>query len=473
MQVQVLLPAGKPGCHAMEKNELFTSVKPGKALAIMAIPTIISQVVILVYNLADIWFIGRTNDPYMIAASTLAATIFLAIVALANVFGVGGGSLMVRLLGEKRTEEARRVASYSVAMACISALVFSLLTLVFMEPMLRLLGASENTLLYGKQYALTTTVLGGVPTVLSMSMSQLLRNAGYAKESGFGVSFGSLLNVALDPIFMFCLLPQGYEVLGSGIATMVSNVCSLLYFIVKFRKLRDKTVLVIPVKLEKIGRENLRSLYSVGLPAACSVVLYDLVTIVTNRLTAQYGDISLAAMGIVLKLERIPVNVGLGVCLGMVPLVAYNYGAKNTERMKRISGIACAAIVTFSVVCVLLFRLFPKAIVSGFISNEETIAQGISFLQGRCLALPFVMVGYHVMNFMNAVNQGKISFVLAILRHIVLLIPIMVFMNEILGLTGLIWSQPIADLLNAGIAVMFYCAVIKEKRWGIAFWKKR
>ena len=420
----------------------------------MALPTIASQVIILIYNLADTWYIGRTNNPYMIAASSLALTIYLAIVALANVFGVGGGSLMVRLQGEQKPDDARRVASYSVSMSAISALVFSVVVLLLMEPLLKLLGASENTLPYAKQYILATTVLGGIPTVMSMSMPQLLRNAGYAKEAGIGVGLGSLLNVALDPLFMFVLLPEGKEVLGAGIATMLSNVCSFVFFIVVYRKLREKTVLVLPRRVERISPAYRRSLYSVGLPAAFSIFLFDLVTIVINRLTASYGDIPLAAMGIVLKVERIPINVGLGVCLGMVPLIAYNYGAGNRERMKQFFSLARTAILAFSCVCVVLFWLFARPIVNAFISDEATVSQGISFLRGRCFALPFMMVGYHIVNYMNAVDKGKVSFLLALIRHIVLIIPIALVMNALWGLPGLVWSQLIADFLNAVIAVI-------------------
>lgn len=438
----------------MEKNELFEREKPAKALMTMALPTIASQVILLVYNLADTWFIGRTNNPYMIAASSLALTIYLAIVALANVFGVGGGSLMVRLQGEHKLEDAHRVASYSVSMSAIAAFAFSVVVLLFMDPLLRLLGASEKTLPYARQYILTTTVFGGLPTVLSMSMPQLLRNAGYAKEAGIGVGLGSLLNIALDPLFMFALLPQGKEVLGAGIATMLSNVCSLIYFIVVYWKLRDKTVLVLPRRLERINSEHRRSLYSVGLPAAFSIFLFDLVTIVINRLTAAYGDIPLAAMGIVLKVERIPINVGLGVCLGMIPLIAYNYGSGNRDRMRQFFSLARTAILAFSCVCVVLFWLFAKPIVAAFISDEATVAQGISFLRGRCFALPFMMVGYHIVNYMNAVGKGKVSFLLALIRHIVLIIPLALLMNTLWGLNGLIWSQMIADFLNAIIAVV-------------------
>ena len=438
----------------MEKDELFEKTPPARALAVMALPTIASQMIILVYNLADTWFIGRTNNPYMMGASSLALTVYLSIVALANVFGVGGGSLMARLTGEKKAEEARRVASYSVALSAVSAAVFSLLVLALLEPLLKALGASDNTFLYAKQYVVTTTVLGGVPTVLSMSMPQLLRNAGYSKEAGVGVGIGSLLNILLDPLFMFVLLPEGKEVLGAGIATMLSNCCSLAYFIFMFRKLQEKTVLALPRRIEKLDGQQRRSLYSVGIPAAFAIFLFDLVTIVINRLTVSYGDVALAAMGIVLKLERIPINIGLGVCLGMVPLIAYNYGAGNRKRMRQFFSMARVTILVFSCVCAALFWLFARPIISAFISDEATVSQGVPFLRGRCASLPFMMIGYHIVNYMNAVNKGKISFLLALIRHVILMIPIMLLMNRLWGLNGLIWSQLAADGLNAVIAIV-------------------
>lgn len=445
-----------------DKTELFEKTKPGKALAIMALPTIASQIVLLIYNLADTWFIGRTNNPYMIGASSLALTIYLALAAIANVFGVGGGSLMVRLLGEKHPDEARKVASYSVTYSAFAALAFSILLLIFMTPLLRAMGASDNTFAYCRQYLLLTAVIGGLPTVLSMSMPQLLRNAGYSKEAGLGVGLGSLLNVALDPLFMFVILPKGNEVLGAAVATMLSNVISLIYFIVMFRKVRNVTVLDIPRRIEDIGPDNRRSMYSVGIPAALSIFFFDIVTIVINRLTASYGDIPLAAMGIVLKLERIPINTGLGICLGMVPLVAYNFGSGDRERMNSVFRLAAVSVIGFSCVCAALFMIFSRSFISAFIADEETISYGVMFLRGRCLSLPFMMIGYLVVNFMNAIGRGKKSFELAVIRHIMLLIPVMLIMNSIWGLTGLIWSQLTADVINTIVVILVYRKVMRE-----------
>ena len=445
-----------------KKNVLFEKMQPSKALAIMALPTVASQMIILLYNLADTWFIGRTNNPYMIGASSLGLTIYLCITALANVFGTGGGSLMVRLTGGKKTEEAQKVAAYSLTATVIGTLVLSLLILIFMDPLLRFLGASDNTLIYAKQYVFATTVIGGIPTALSMCMPQFVRNAGYAKEAGIGVGLGSLLNVILDPLFMFVLFPKNWEVLGAGVATMLSNVASMIYFFITYNKLRGMTVLVIPRRIERISWEHKRALYSVGIPAAFAIFLFDLVTIVTNKLTASYGDIPLAAMGIVLKLERIPINTGLGVCLGMVPLIAYNYGARNKERMKQFLSLSRIVILSFSCLCVIIFWIFAEAIIHIFISDKETILWGVRFLKGRCFALPFMMIGYHIVNYMNAIGRGKISFILAIIRHIILIIPVMILMNDIWGISGLIWSALVADAINIIIAGFIFIKIDRE-----------
>lgn len=178
-------------------------------------------------------------------------------------------------------------------------------------------------------------------------------------------------NEILDPMFMFLILPKGYEVLAAGIATFISNVISMIYFIFIYSKLKNITVLELPKRIENIGKENVVSLYSVGFPAAFNILLFDTAIIVINKTTASYGDIPLAAMGIVLKLERIPIQIGLGVCF----------------------------------------------------------------------ALPFVLIGYHIVNFMNAIGKGKTSFLLAIIRHLILVIPIMLIMNRIFGMTRLIYSQ--------------------------------
>lgn len=447
-------------------REIFETKPVAYALAKMAIPTIISQLITLIYNIADTWFIGQTDNPYMVAASSLVLTIFLMTAAIANLFGVGGGSLVVRLLGSKEEEEAKKVASLSLVMATGAALLFSLLCLFFMNPLLRMLGASDNTIGYARQYLVFVVVIGGVPTVLANTMSEMVRNIGYSKEAGFGLGMGGILNVILDPLFMFVIFPDGYQVMGAAVATMLSNLITLVYFVLIYRKLKGKTVLSLPRSIEKIQQKSLSSLFSVGIPAAMSLLLFDLTNIVINRLAAGHGDTQLAAMGIVLKVERLPLNIGIGICLGMTPLVAYNYAAKNYKRMKEFFSAARLAGLIISVFCVIFYRVFAPVIMNAFISDADTVRFGTEFLQSRCFATPFMFLSFHMVHFMQAVDRGKVSFYLAVIRQICLNIPILFLMNHLFGMSGIVWTQLIADTINVIISYIIYGCVFQTSKEG-------
>ena len=445
---------------AQSRTELFETAPVPKALAVMALPTIMSQLVTLIYNIADTWFIGRTQNPYMVAASSLVLTVFLLATAISNIFGVGGGSLTVRLLGQKEPAEAERVASYSLTFAAAAALTYSLLCLAFMNPLLRLLGASDNTIGYARQYLLFVSVIGGLPTVLSVTMGSMLRNVGFSREAGFGLSMGGLLNIALDPLFMFIILPDGYQVMGAGLATMLSNVVTMAYFIAVYRRVSAASVLKLPQRIERIRPESARSLYSVGVPAALSLLLFDLTNIVINRLSSSHGDIELAAMGIVQKVERLPLNTGIGICLGMVPLVAYNYAAKDFKRMKAFFSAARTAGLVFSLICVVLYRVFAADIIHAFIADADTVRFGTQFLQARCFATPLMFLSFHKVHFMQAVGRGRISFWLAAIRQLALNIPLLFLLNHFFGMSGIVWTQATADFLNVIVSYIIYYRVI-------------
>ena len=227
------------------KTELFETMPVGRALLTMAIPTIVSQLITMIYNLADTLFIGMSEDPYKVAASSVVSVLFFMLTSLANLFGVGGGSLLSRLLGEKRDGEARNVSSFSFYGSLAIAAVYSFVCLLFTEPLARLLGASDNTVAYATSYLFWVVVIGGIPATLGLTMSHLLRSAGYSKESGFGLALGGVMNIILDPIFMFVVLPAGNEVTGAALATMFSNIISLAYFMLVYYKLRGRSVLTI------------------------------------------------------------------------------------------------------------------------------------------------------------------------------------------------------------------------------------
>ena len=448
----------RPGVKGKKnaKTELFETAPVPRALFTMAVPTIVSQLIVLIYNMADTWFIGRTNNPYMVAASSLVLTVFMMTIAIANLFGVGGGSLMVRLLGAKDPEESRRVASLSLVLAAAAAAVFSLFCFFAMDPLLRLLGASDLTIGYAKQYLAFVVVIGSLPTVLSNTMATMLRNAGYSREAAFGLGAGGVLNIVLDPLFMFVILPDGYQVMGAGIATMLSNVFAMIYFVRTYLRVRSDTVLDLPHRIEKVRKSSLASIFAVGFPAGFSLFLFDLSNMMLNRLSAAHGDIELAGIGIVLKVERLPLNTGIGICLGMVPLVAYNYAARNYRRMNSFLGTARAAGLIVAALSAVLYRLNAERLIRLFIEDPATVAVGTSILSARCFATPFMFLSFHMVHFMNAIGKGRVSFSLAVIRQLVLNIPILFLLDHLFGMDGIVWTQLTADVINVLISYLIY-----------------
>lgn len=441
------------------KTELFETTPVFQALTIMAVPTIISQLIVLIYNLADTWFIGQTDDPYMVAAAALVSTVFLMITGLSNLFGVGGGNLVVQLLGRRQEDEARRAASLSLVMAAGSALVFSLLCLAFMDPLLYLLGASENTIGYARQYLIPVVIIGTLPTLLANTMSTMLRNVGYSKEAGFGVSLGGLLNVGLDPLFMFVLLPKGYEVLGAALATLLSNLVSFVYFIVVYQDVRSKTVLALPRRIERVQKSSMRAIFSVGVPAALSLLLYDLTNIIINKLSSGHGDIELAAMGIILKVERLPLNICVGICLAMMPLVAYNFASGDRQRMLAFFRISRRAGLAVAAVCIALYWPLAPQIMHAFIHDEQTVALGTVYLRARCFAPIMMFLCFHMVHYMQALGKGGVSLALAAIRQLGMNIPLLFLLDHFFGMTGIIWTQVTADALTAAISYLIYAHV--------------
>ena len=302
---------------AQEKKEIFENLPVAKALAMMAVPTVISQLINLVYNMVDAFFIGRTGNSYMVAATSLTLTLVMMVTALSNLFGVGGGSLVARLMGASQEEECKKVSAFSVYGAAVTALAYSLLNGVFLRPILFFLGASNETIAYASQYTQLVIVVGSVFSMLSMTTAHLLRNAGYSSQAGMGLSLSGLLNMGLDPLFMFVLLPKGHEVVGAALATLLSNAVSCGYLLITLKKAGTKAPLSLRLSdARKVKKSSLKQLFSVGVPSAILTGLFDLANVCVNMLASSHSDLVLAGMGIVMKVERIPTAINLGICQG-------------------------------------------------------------------------------------------------------------------------------------------------------------
>lgn len=445
-----------------DKTELFESMPVGRALLTMAIPCIVSQLITMLYNLADTFFIGSTNDPYKVAAASVVAVLFFMLNALANLFGVGGGSLLSRLLGKKDDKNAKRVGAFSVYGSLVIAAVYSLLCFIFSEPLARLLGASDNTIGYATSYLFWVVVIGGIPSTVGLTMSHLLRSAGYSKESGIGLAIGGITNIVLDPLFMFVLLPSGNEVTGAALATLLSNIITLVYYLCIYYKLRGKSPLALSFSNVHIERELVIEILAIGLPSAITALLANISAIVKNNLTASYGDIEIAAYGIVMKADMLPLNIGMGLCQGMMPLVAYNYAARDYDRMMRFTKAAQIAGMISACFFIVLYEFFAPSIIWMFIRDQATIAYGGAFLRIACLATPFMISNFQKIYVLQAMGKGKESLILGIFRQGLFAIPTLFIMNSLVGLYGVVASQLISDGLTFIIATIIYRRVYNK-----------
>lgn len=451
-----------------KQNDVFEKYSVPRALMVMAIPTIISQLIILVYNMADTWFIGRTNDPVKVAACSLVLTIYLFAIILSNIFGVGGGTLISRLMGRHEEAEASRVSAVCIYMAFFAGVIYALLAFVFMTPLLRLLGASDQVLVYAKQYLFFVIVIGGLPAVMSQTFAALLRSVGYSSQASFGLSMGGVLNIILDPLFMFVILPSGYEVAGAAIATMLSNVTTTIYFLYIYAKAKHHSVLRFTCDALP-GATSFRAIFGVGIPAGFSLFLFDFANIIINRLASHHGDIELAAIGIVLKVERLPLNVGVGICLGMVPLLAYSYSAKQHERMDAIFRTARLFGLCFAFVCVFLYYIFAPVIIRFFIGDAETVRYGTMFLRARCFATPLMFLCFSMVHFVQAIGRGRAALALAVIRQCCCNIPLLLLLNHLFGMQGIVWTQLIADVITVIASYIIYFGIRKSEHWEIRF----
>lgn len=433
-----------PNLAAADKRFLFEEAPVRKALMTMAVPTVISQLINLVYNIVDAYFIGRTGNPYMAAATTLSWTLVMLNTALSNLYGVGGGSLVARLIGAKQDGEARRASAFTVYCGIATALGYAIALAIFLNPLLRFLGASDATIGFAAQYTTIVLVFGSVPTLLSAVLAYLIRNAGFADKASIGLSGGGLLNIILDPLLMFVILPRGYEVAGAALATLISNTASCIYLLLAYRKAGGQAALSIRIKdARAVSKDSRKQLFSVGIPSAALTGLFDLANICVNMLASAHSDFVLAGMGITMKVERIPTAINLGICHGVMPIVAYNYSSGNRGRMMKTISTARLWGLVISGTAIVLFQLFARPLTQLFMNIRtggaalETIAFAALFLRIRCIASPFQFLNYHTSYSMQAMGNGKATIIHALVRELIFYIPFMFILDHVFGETGL------------------------------------
>ncbi len=444
-----------------EKTLMFEEMPIPKAVAKLAIPTILGSLVMVLYNLADTYFVGALNDPVESAAVTLAAPVLLAFNAVINLFGVGTGSYMSRMLGKKDYDCVRRTSAYGFYCALACSLLFSLVCTVGKPVLLGLLGADADTSAATQRYLLWTVTLGAAPSILNLIIANMIRSEGESMHASVGTMLGCLLNVVLDPIF---IMPWGLHMgaSGAGCATFISNCVACAYFFVFLFRRRGKTYVSLSPKHFSFDKRIVKEVAKIGVPAAVQNLLNVTGMTVLNNFTAAFGKDAVAAMGITHKINLVPLYFSMGLGQGIMPLVGYNYSSGNSERMKKSITFTAKITVVFVVAATALYYVGAGWLISLFMDNEAIVAYGTRFLRGFCLGLPFLGVDFLAVGIFQAVGMGKESFVFAILRKIALEIPALVLLNKLWPLYGLAYSQLCAEVVLAAAGVLVLRKLFKR-----------
>lgn len=437
--------------RSIDTAEVFEKMPIRRAVLQQIGPSIAGQMVALAYNLADTFFVGQLRDSVQVASITVVTPLFLMLTALSNLFGVGGNSLIARLLGKNRSEKVGEVSSFCFWSSLLTAAFYALLVFALQVPLLRLCGADESTLAWAVRYSRWVLVVGSVPTILNGTLSNLVRSTGEAGVAFRGVTAGGLLNIALDPLF---ILPWGLGLgaEGAAIATVLSNVVSTLYLLLWL--LRKKGVLRLHFRLWRQGCSWMRQVLSVGFPSALQYALTVVSITAVTRFIAPYGPEAVAALGVVKKIDMLPLYVSIGTAQGVLPLMAYNYAAGNQLRRRQTLRFAGMIACGFAVVCVVCFEIFAPTLVQIFIDDTVTVAYGVAFLRRMCIAMPLMAVGYLMIVQFQAIARPKEAMLLSVLRKGALDIPLLFLMTALIPLYGAVWVQPIVDTV-AMLAALF------------------
>lgn len=436
----------------LKKTELFERVPVPDAVMRLAVPTILSSLVMVLYNLADTYFVGMLDNPVENAAVALAAPVLLAFNAVNNLFGVGSSSMMSRALGRRDYDTVYRSSAFGFYCCIICSVLFSVICTIGKNPLLGLLGADAQTAASTAGYLKWTVTFGATPAILNVVMAYLVRAEGASLHASVGTMSGCLLNIILDPLF---ILPWGFGMgaAGAGLATFLSNCAACLYFFILLYRKRGNTYVCIRPSMFRFRREIVRGVFGVGIPASIQNLLNVTGMTVLNNFTSAYGADAVAAMGITQKINMVPMQISMGLSQGIMPLISYSYASKNVKRMKEtllfVVKIAMGFIVTVSVG----YFLFAGNLIRLFMENEAIVMYGTKFLRGFCLGLPFLCMDFIAVGVFQASGLGKHALVFAILRKIVLEIPALFLLNAIFPLYGLAYAQFAAELILAVSAV--------------------
>ncbi len=444
---------------------VFEEKKISKAIMRVGLPAMLGQLTTLIYNIADTFFVSLTKEPAMIAAVTLCAPILLIIMSIACIFGMGGSSVIARLLGESKKEESGRTMNfciYAMAMAGVITLVSGL---VFLQPLAKISGADAETMAYTCEY-LKWIFMGAPFIMMANGFVHLFRSAGLIKEGTIGLVLGNIINMGLDYVFIAIL---GWGTAGAALATSLGFVCATIYYgicLVYEGRRGDQLVTLSPRGFSP-NKKMIRNVVSIGIPGALITVLMSISNIVLNNYIGIYGSDAVASYGIAYKLEMIPILLSVGLSQGVAPLVGYCYGGNEKKRMSDIMRYGILYGVLMGAIFSVIFIFFGKPLAAIFLQDDVLVEQTGYFLKILCLSAPVLAVINMMTSYFQALGKAVKSLTITLLRNAVLFIPGVIMLNDVWQLQGVIAAQPVVEAVLTLICIIMYRSDRKaDKRSG-------
>ncbi len=432
----------------MTNEEIMQKAKMGKLLTRMCIPTIVVMLVIVIYNMADIFFIGKTGDLNQVAAVSLAGPFFSVLQGIGTLLG-GGGTIAVSIaLGKKEIGRIKNITSFCCYALLLIGAVVAVVVNILAYPIAIRLGATENILDFTVTYIRIIAI--GSPVILFANVfGNIVRADGSAKESMIGNIAGTIVNVVLDPILIL-VFQMGVQ--GAAIATVIGNIASCIYLM--FHICRKQKQFSLQLKDFVVKNRILIDVVTLGIPMATSTVLMSFSSIFVNKLLIGYGDVVIAAHGVASKVGMLLGMIAMGICMGVQPAISYCFGAGNIKRMVKIIKSTAILNVVIGSVLTIICVIFRNEIVASFINDEALLVYGRKMVIGGLVTGPICGIYQLCTTFLQATGKVPYATVVSILRQGLMYIPVIMIMNIVFGLNGLIFAGAVSDIASIIIALI-------------------
>lgn len=435
-------------------TSIFEEKNTSRAIMRVGLPAMLGQLTTLIYNIADTFFVSLTKEPATIAAVTLCAPILLIIMSIACIFGMGGSSVIARLLGEEKKAESGAAMNFCVYAMAAAGIITLILGLTFLQPLSQISGADADNITYTCDY-LRWIFIGAPFIMLANGFVHLFRSVGLIKESTIGLVLGNVINMILDYVFIAVL---NWRTAGAALATSLGFVCATVYYIVCMIREGRRGNQLVPLnpKYFSPNAKMIRNIIGIGIPGALITVLMSVSNIVLNNYISIYGSDAVASYGIAYKLDMIPILLSVGLSQGVAPLVGYCYGANNQKRMSDMVKWTMLYGILLGAVFTAVFVLFGRALASIFLEDSILIRQTSYFLKVLCLSAPMLGVINIITSYFQALGKAAKSLIITLLRNALLFIPGVIILNHFWKLNGVIAAQPVVETALTIICILMY-----------------